>query len=206
MKRYSTAPSTKGGFSPKSNKKIKVATNITLIKVFKMNPCALRFYAVKKWKNDIAGYTHDLTMALNENKYFVQNLKIKCIGERRNPHNDEPLQSKGYNWRMCICVLEEDELDDADDVAEEWGKKITKLFQDKIGPNFRFPEVFEFGGVENKGSDEIHSVSRFLTCKSVVDVCKALFADKIEDGSFFHDDELIFELFAGVNNVRALFD
>ena len=106
---------------------------------------------------------------------------------------------------MYIRSLEDHEIDNVDEVAEKWGRDVVKVFQENIAPTFKYPEVFEYGGIV--GGNVVKSMANFLMRKSVVEICAILFKEAIADGSFFEEADLINETFPNINvkQVKDLF-
>ena len=113
MKRCGISKSTNDGFSGQF-KKAKVVTNKTMINLLKMNPSSIGFYAVKEHK-EMAGYTFNLTKVINDEKYWAQVLKICSIVDKKVFNtNEQPLLSKGYNWKMYIRALKDHKIYNVD--------------------------------------------------------------------------------------------
>ena len=200
MKRFATrntSPAKKGKTVPR---------NASEIKVIKMNPCTLGAWVVKKWNGNIAGYIKDLIDAFYENGEPARDLKITAVVNRKMFGTaDTEMMSKGYNWKMILRTLEDEELDDVDKVAVEWGEKIAETMNVHFAPKFKYLEIFEFGCIINKGSDLVNSINNYVIRRDVILFCKMAFTEAIEDMSFFQDKELMVELFPNKKNVMVLF-
>jgi len=171
-----------------------------------MNPCTLGAWVVKKWNGNIAGYIKDLIDAFFEKEKLARDLKIAAIVNRKVFGTaDTEMMSKGYTWKMILRTLEDEELDDVDNVAVEWGEKIAQTMNVHFVPKFRYPEVFEFGCIVNKGSEVVNSIRNYVMRKDVILYCKLAYKEAIEDMTFFDDKDLMAELFPGEENVKGLF-
>ena len=212
MKRYSFAENSKESIIPyvqSPNKKAKNAY-ITVLKVYKFNPCALVAVFVKNGDDEKAGFSNDLAVMIKEGHEETKKLKlIPVIGDRRVLGVDEVkvLKSNGYNWRVFFRILSDGEMVDVDKVANKFGDDLAKFFNKEISQKWKYPEPCEFYGIENGGAfaDPVRSLSTFVMPKSVVAYCRFCFSGGIESGAFFEDSELMDELFPGVEDPKELF-
>ena len=171
-----------------------------------MNPCTLGAWFVKKNNGNIAGYSKDLVDAFFDNGEPARDLKLTAVVNRKvlGTVNTE-MMSRGYNWKMFLRSLDDEEVDNVDNVAMEWGEKNAEAMNVHFAPKFKYLEIFEFGCIVNKGSDFVNSISNYVMRRDVILFCKRAYKEAIEDMSFFQDKDLMVELFPNEENVKVFF-
>ena len=117
-------------------KKQKIDPHITCIKVVKMNPCALGFYAVKTYDRHTVGFTYLLKNSVNVGEEWVEYLKIITIGDKKKRGTkNENIKRKGWNCKTYFCPLTEENVYSVGKIAIEQGKHILKVLVEKLKPS-----------------------------------------------------------------------
>ena len=204
MKTFKTKKSPTKDLDSNPFKKMRTS-NVTKVHVMKLDPITLAAYAEKTINGNIfAGFTFNLTKALNDGEEWTKDLNISCVAQRRSKEGaNVVLMSKGCPWSVYFRVLEDHELCNANDISISFGESIAQAMNKHVVPSFKYPEVFQFGHITNPKKSV--AMSDFVTVFSITHFSRIAYADTIKDGSFFEDEELISTLFPGVDSPKSLF-
>ena len=187
-------------------KKQKMNNVIDLV-VRLMNPNTIGFFFQKK--NGCAAYSHPLNKAVEDSKPWTEELKINMIvrrveeGTLHVPKKQRP--NTNYNWYMYLRVLDEEELKDVHQVAEDWGKVLEQVLNKQMprlpGMNAFGLDRYDFTQVE----DGVTSIGKQIVQKDVITICEYLYSEAIADKTFFEDETMMEAVFPGVDNPGRLF-
>lgn len=110
-----------------------------------------------------------------------------------------------YNWHMYLRFLDEEELKDVHQVAEDWGKVLEQVLNKQMprlpGMNAFGLDRYDFTQVE----DGVTSIGKQIVQKDVITICEYLYSEAIADKTFFEDETMMEAVFPGVDNPGRLF-
>lgn len=190
--------------------KKKPKNEATVLHLIKLHPYALVAQFNQGDDDNLHGYTADLKKAIDNKAEWLKEFELLPHDfDRRVPGIKPPQQYKfkeKYSWRVFVHILSDSEMNDVDNFADKFGKKLAKAFNDNISKRWDYPKKTEFAGVKNKGKKAvIDNLPSYLMPHSVVAYCKYCFESSIKTGAFFKNNELMELLFPGVENPSYLF-